>query len=154
MKPRIMYIERKSGQISGPARIGRFTFSRSGQTIDYRGHRFYPALGLKANYCDWETGELYWISGCKKGGGDRLYRGTIEIDEDALEEYWTEIRGLPGIKTSERFAASESMVAKVNRAKVVVGSFFVGTFSNRWPPKSATRILNLRGHPKHRFFLP
>jgi len=112
-----MYIERKSGQISGPARIGRFTFSRSGQTIDYRGHRFYPALGLKANYCDWETGELYWISGCKKGGGDRLYRGTIEIDEDALEEYWTEIRGLPRNKDQRTIRGAEKYGGKGKQLK-------------------------------------
>jgi hypothetical protein len=35
------------------------------------------------------------ISGCKKRGGDRLYAGTIEIDDDVREEYWNEIRGLP-----------------------------------------------------------
>jgi len=51
--------------------------------------------GFKANCFDSETGEEYWISGCKKNGKDRLYSGTIEIDEDAREEYWTIIRNLP-----------------------------------------------------------
>jgi hypothetical protein len=37
MKPRIMYIERKAGQLIGEARMGRVTFSRSGKTICYRG---------------------------------------------------------------------------------------------------------------------
>ena len=51
--------------------------------------------GFKANCFDSETGEEYWISGCKKNGKDRLYSGTIEIDEDTREEYWTIIRNLP-----------------------------------------------------------
>jgi hypothetical protein len=46
---------------------------------------------------DIETGDEYWISGCKRDGRDRLYgeRVPVEIDDDAREEYWTEIRGQP-----------------------------------------------------------
>ena len=96
MKSRIMYIESKGNGISGPARIGRVTFSKSGRSLYYRGRRFHTlsGRGFKANYFDWQTGERYWISGCKKRGGDRLYSGTVEIDEDVREEYWSEIRGL------------------------------------------------------------
>ena len=92
-----MYIERKGDGISGPARIGRVTFSKSGQSVYYQGRRFQTLSGngFKANYFDCETGEHYWISGCKKRGGDRLYSGTVEIDEDAREEYWRDIRKLP-----------------------------------------------------------
>jgi hypothetical protein len=52
---------------------------------------------LKANYFDVETGEEYWISGCKRNGEDRLYgeRKPVEIDEDVRAKYWTEIRGQP-----------------------------------------------------------
>ncbi len=90
-----MYIENKAGGIDGPARIGRVTFSKSGKMIYYKGKRFcsLKGSGYKANYFDEDTGEEYWISGCKKNGGDRLYSGTIEVDEDAAEEYWTEVRG-------------------------------------------------------------
>jgi hypothetical protein len=97
MKSRIVYIENKGEGINGPARIGRVTFSKSGKSLYYQGRRFHPlsGRGFKANYSDCETHEHYWISGCKKRGGDRLYSGTIEIDEDVREEYWTEIRGLP-----------------------------------------------------------
>lgn len=35
------------------------------------------------------------ITGCKRNGRDRLYPGTIEMDEDVQEEYWTEIRNQP-----------------------------------------------------------
>lgn len=92
-----MYIEQKGDGISGPARIGRITFSKSGQSVYYQGRRFQTLSGegFKANYFDCETGEHYWISGCKKRGGDRLYSGTIEIDEDVREEYRKQIRGLP-----------------------------------------------------------
>ena len=41
------------------------------------------------------TGVTYWISGPKKRGGDKLYGGVVEIDEDARIEYWTKIRGRP-----------------------------------------------------------
>src|SRR5882757_10267301 len=103
MKSRIMYIEQKGDGISGPARIGRLTYSKSGQSLYYQGRRFetLSGNGFKANYFDCETGEHYWISGCKKRGGDRLYAGTIEIDEDVREEYWTEIRQQPANKAQE-----------------------------------------------------
>jgi hypothetical protein len=109
MQPRIMYIECKSGGLSGPARIGRVSFSKTGKTLHYAGRQFaschgsagrqFPSLiGFKANYCDMDSGEEYWISGCKKRGGDRLYPGLIEIDDDVREEYWTTIRGMPECK--------------------------------------------------------
>src|ERR1700722_14063144 len=84
MKTRIMYIECKSNEISGPGRIGRVTFSKSGKSLYYQGRLFHTlsGRGFKANYRDSESGEQYWISGCKKRGGDRLYAGTIEIDDD------------------------------------------------------------------------
>jgi hypothetical protein len=91
-----MYIENKGVDgIGGPARIGRVSFSRSGQSIYYQGRRFHTLAGggFQANYFHWVTGARYWFSGCKKRGGDRLYPGTIEIDADVREEYWTEIRG-------------------------------------------------------------
>lgn len=100
MKSRIMYIECKGNEISGPARIGRVTFSKSGKSLYYRGRRFHTlsGRGFKANYFDWETRGRYWISGCKKRGGDRLYAGTIEIDDDVRDEYWNEIRPMPARK--------------------------------------------------------
>jgi hypothetical protein len=99
MKTRIMYIESKGDGLTGPARIGRVTFSKTGATVRYAGREFrsLKGHGFKANYFDVETGEQYWISGCKMDGTDRLYgeRLPIEIDEDVREEYWTTIRGEP-----------------------------------------------------------
>ncbi len=97
VKSRIMYIECKDGAITGPARIGRVTFSQTGKTIYYRGRAFRSLGGqaYKANYCDTETGVTYWISGCKKNGNDTLYSGVVEVDEDVREEYWREIRRQP-----------------------------------------------------------
>ena len=90
-----MYIEYKGGGISRPARIGRVTYSKSGRSLYYKGRRFssLAGSGFKANYRDEETGEEYWISGCKKDGTDALYATTVEIDEDVREEYWSKIRG-------------------------------------------------------------
>src|SRR3954464_4211710 len=99
MKSRIMYIERKAGELTGEARIGRVSFSKSGRTLSYAGKTFQSlkGAGYKANYVDVETGEEYWISGCKREGGDRLYgeRVPVEIDADVRDEYWTEIRRQP-----------------------------------------------------------
>lgn len=99
MKPRIMYIESKAEGLTGPARIGRVTFSKTGATLRYRGREFRSLKGdgFKSNYFDVETGDPYWISGCRRDGLDRLYgeRLPIEIDEDIREEYWTSIREQP-----------------------------------------------------------
>jgi len=99
-KGRIMYVESKAaGLAGGRARIGRVSTSKTGRTIYYRGQSFrsLDGVGFKANYYDIDTGEHYWISGPKKDGSDRLYgeRVPVEIDEDAREEYWTQIRGEP-----------------------------------------------------------
>lgn len=94
-----MYIESKARGLTGPARIGRVTFSKTGRTLYYRGRSFrsLKGSGLKANYYDVETGEEYWISGPKKDGSDRLYgeRVPVEIDDDVREEYWGVIRSQP-----------------------------------------------------------
>jgi hypothetical protein len=99
MQSRIMYIEDKSGGLSGPARIGRVSFSKTGRTLYYRGRSFQSlkGAGSKANYYDVETGEKFWISGPRKDGADRLYGEAVavEIDDDVREEYWTDIRGRP-----------------------------------------------------------
>lgn len=99
MASRIMYIEQKAGNLVGPARIGRVRFSRTGKMLYYGNQRFQSlkGMGFKANYYDVDTGDEYWISGCRKDGCDRLYgeRWPIEIDEDVREEYWTQIRGFP-----------------------------------------------------------
>lgn len=106
-----MYIENKGGgvfetpwgahssgeaNLTGPARIGHVTFSKTGRSLTYNGKSFSKATGFKANYCC-ETGEWFWISGPKKRGGDALYATNIptEIDDDVREEYWTTIRNQP-----------------------------------------------------------
>jgi hypothetical protein len=103
-RTRIMYLENKSGEndLVGDARIGRVTFSKTGKSIHYDGKTFQTlnGHGFKANYFEVESGDHYWISGCKKDGSDRLYgeRLPIHIDEDCVEEYWTVIRNIPNEK--------------------------------------------------------
>jgi len=95
-----MYMEAKSAGLTGPARIGRVTFSKSFKRVYYGAQVFQrlPGGGFKANHYDLATGEEYWISGPREDGGDRLYgeRVPVAIDEDARAEYWTEIRKQPG----------------------------------------------------------
>jgi hypothetical protein len=102
MATRIMYIERKAGNLTGSARIGRVTFSKTGKTLHYGGKQFrsLKGYGFKANYYEVESREEYWISGCKRNGQDRLYgeRVPVEIDHDVREEYWVTIRRQPADK--------------------------------------------------------
>ena len=96
-----MWIENKTGDggdgIVGPARIGRVTFSKSGQSLYYGGRRFQTlsGQGFKSNYFEVESGDGYWISGCRKDGMDALYPTDVEVDEDVAEEYWRDIRNQP-----------------------------------------------------------
>jgi hypothetical protein len=98
-KTRIMYIEQKAGGLTGPARIGRVTYSKTGATIYYRGKEFrsLKGAGFKANYYDVATGEEYWISGPRRDGRDALYATNVfaEIDTDVTHQYWTKIRRQP-----------------------------------------------------------
>jgi hypothetical protein len=103
MRSRIMYIESKAEGLTGPARIGRVTFNRTGRTLCYRGQSFQSlkGSGFKANYFDTATGKRFWISGPRRDGLDRLYGKSalvVEIDDDVREEYWTEIRKKPDQK--------------------------------------------------------
>lgn len=91
-----MYIEAKSGGLTGPARIGRVTASKAGATLYYQGKAFQSlkGTGFKSNYFDVETGDHYWISGPRRDGRDALYatNSPPDIDADVADEYWTEIR--------------------------------------------------------------
>ena len=93
-----MYIERKTG-LTGRARIGRITFSKSGSSLYYGGRTFRSLKGggFKANYYDVESDEEHWISGPRRDGADRLYgeRLPVDIDADVRVEYWTDIRQEP-----------------------------------------------------------
>jgi hypothetical protein len=88
VKPRIMYIELKTGYSDdGPAWIGIVEFSKSGRTAYFNGHAFKHAG--KGHYGDIETGENYWISGVKKNGEDRhrFGKGKIQIDKAIVDDY-------------------------------------------------------------------
>ena len=95
---RVMWIEHKVGDgLVGPASIGWVKISDKGKRLDYGSQRFrtLSGRGFKSNYVDIDSDDEYWISGCRKDGRDALYNTTVEIDEDALEEYWVKIRKQP-----------------------------------------------------------
>jgi len=97
-----MFIECKGESLNGPARIGSVTFTRTGATLRYSGKSFHRFTGgSKANYIEEGSGEPYWISGPRRDGTDRLYKSNepVEIDEEVREEYWTEIRMRPDLKS-------------------------------------------------------
>ena len=45
-----MYIERKAGEVTGDARIGRVTFSKTFRTMYYDGKEFLKVKGYKYNF--------------------------------------------------------------------------------------------------------
>lgn len=98
-KTAIMYVEYKGDGLAGSATISRVTLSKTGRTVYYRGRSLQSlnGSGYKTSHFDIETGEHYWISGPRKDGFDPLYPAVVEVDEDAREEYWTQIRGLPAL---------------------------------------------------------
>ena len=102
---RVMWIEYKGGEIVGPAKIGWVEVKDKGKRLLYQGQSFrsLKGRGFKSNYYDTETKEEYWITGCRKDGRNALYSTDVEVDGDALEEYWTNIRKQPEKKQIKRF---------------------------------------------------
>lgn len=95
MARRLMYVECKGGSIAGPGFISWVETTNSQRSFRWRGKVLRRVVGYKYNCVDSESGARYWVSGPKRRGGDRLYSGTVEIDEDALEAYWSGVRGQP-----------------------------------------------------------
>lgn len=100
-RTRVMYIENRSDPNARPW-IGRVTFAKTGQSLTYAGRRFQKlgGPGFKANYFEVETGDHFWIAGPRKDGADRPYpqsAAPIVVDDDAADEYWTQIRGMAAL---------------------------------------------------------
>jgi hypothetical protein len=92
LKRRLMYVENKDGKIDGAdGRIGWVTFSKSGQTVYYRGRELAKAngRGIRGNFFDIAIREEFWVSGVKKRGSNAHWaeRVTILIDPDAQANY-------------------------------------------------------------------
>jgi hypothetical protein len=92
LKRRLMCVENKEGDLDGvDARIGWVTFSKSGQSVHYRGRTLTKnkGWGTCGNFFDARTGEEFWISGVKKRGSNAHWaeKVTIAIDPDAKAEY-------------------------------------------------------------------
>jgi hypothetical protein len=78
-----------------------------GKRIDYDGRSFRTlrGQGFKANFYETKSREYYWISGCRKDGRNALYNTNVEIDQDALEEYWVNVRKIPENINIKKFRA-------------------------------------------------
>jgi hypothetical protein len=90
-KRRLMYIEKKDGDIDGAAgRIGWVTLVKGGAQLYYRGRTLSRAPeGLRGTYVDAGTGQAYWIAPVKKAGSHAHFapRVRVRIDPDARNEY-------------------------------------------------------------------
>jgi hypothetical protein len=102
-----MWIEDKSSDLAGLARIGWVEIKNRGKKLIYKGKIFLSlrGRGFKANFYDTATRDEYWISGCRKDGRDALYNTNVEIDDAALEEYWVRIRNCPEKVDTRKFRA-------------------------------------------------
>jgi hypothetical protein len=101
-KTRIIYIERKAGQLTGPARIGRVTYSnRCDDLLSGMEFQSLKGRGFKSSYFEVNTQEEYWISGPRRDGRDARYATNIatEIDDDVAVEYWAKIRKRTPVRT-------------------------------------------------------
>lgn len=92
MQRRLMYVENKNGDIDGvAARIGWVTFSKSGQSVYYRGRelRKIKGGGVSGNFRDVGSGDEYWISGIKGRGSNTHWAESTkcQVDADAAQEY-------------------------------------------------------------------
>ncbi|WP_430423310.1 hypothetical protein [Phenylobacterium sp.] len=91
LRRRIMYVESKQGVIDGvKGRIGWVSFSKTGQTVYYRGLTLQKGNGVSGNFFNVESGEEFWVSGVKRRGSnahpaERSF--AVEIDEDAIDAY-------------------------------------------------------------------
>jgi hypothetical protein len=87
----LKYIELKTGyHDNGPAWIGRVKLSQSGRTVYFDGRALKQgARSGGGNFYDLETGDIYWVSGVKREGGDRHWAGSgkITIEAAAIDEY-------------------------------------------------------------------
>lgn len=109
-----MWIENKGDdEIVGAARIGYVTPSKSGRSLHYRGRTFQTlrGYGSKANYFDVETGGYFWISACRRDGMDALYSTDVEVDDDAREKYWLDVRARPDLAHLTSFRATGKLTA-------------------------------------------
>ena len=107
----LRYIELKTGyDDNGPAWIARVELSRSGQTVYFNGKALKRGEGGSGNHYDLETGEIYWVSGVKKRGGDRHWAGSgkIAVEASAVAEY-LELVGEEELDR-RRFVISDALV--------------------------------------------
>ena len=76
-----MYIERKAGQLTGPARIGRVTFSKTGKTIYYQGQQFRSREvgGGHQAVLDAHGGHDLGVGGFRQGPGPGTGAGSTPV---------------------------------------------------------------------------
>ena len=90
-KRRLMYIEKKDGDIDGAAgRIGWVTVSSGGSRVYYRGRALTRVPeGLRGAYVDEGSGHTYWVTPVRKTGSHAHFspRVPVRIDPDARYEY-------------------------------------------------------------------
>jgi hypothetical protein len=121
MKPRLLYVELKTGYNStGPAWIGLGHFSKTGRTIYFDGKAFEGGR-IGSMHRELLTGDYYWISGVKKDMTDRHWIGSGKIGVDrTIHADYLDFVGLAELPKSQYYLVDlEQSVPKelVNRIK-------------------------------------
>jgi len=89
----ILYIEKvtKGSNHDDEARIGKVSYSKTGQTIYYKDKKLQKIKGggASSNYKDEATDQEYWVSGIKKEGSNRhrFGSGIVIVDKEAKSEF-------------------------------------------------------------------
>ena len=102
---RVMYVESKSQAIDGRGRIGWVERSTACQVYRYDGKVLRMAGRGLYNCFDAGSGDWYLVAEPKSNGRDKVHGGFVDIDEDAREEYWLNIRNRPDCTALTSFLA-------------------------------------------------
>lgn len=100
-----MYLESRSQAVGGRGRIGWVERSKACQVYRYGGRVLRMSAHGRYNCFDAGSGERYLVSEPKANGSDKLNGGCVDIDEDAREEYWLQIRNRPDCVALASFQA-------------------------------------------------
>lgn len=95
MKRLLMYLESKSQAVGGRGRIAWVQYSKTCRVYHYEGRVLRRSEGGRYNCFDAGSGEPYLVTEPKSNGRDKLNGGFVDIDSDARDEYWLQVRGKP-----------------------------------------------------------
>lgn len=105
MTRRLMYIESKTQAVGGRGRIGWVEHSSTCQVYRYDGKVFRIGWRGLYNCFDAGSGEYCLVSEPRSSGREKLHGGFVDVDEDARDVYWLQVRERPDCRGLAYFLA-------------------------------------------------